>query len=166
MDPTIQALLDSPPDYSAAFTAEIRRLGAMAEGRVGRGAAYDFDMNYNSSNKIEFLSGSGVSLGDHLKSVFIVSSRGKVFMVRTLFLDEGSLVEPGPYGRLRWRAAMPSELDAGTRDLQRIVEELLISEGYANLDGDVLDEMADGHLTGLDGVPATVGEVLYGELIP
>lgn len=89
-------------------------------------------------------------------------------MLRTLFLctTPSPFVGIEPPGSPYWRMAMPYEVAESTRGLNRIVEDLLIGRGYQNLDGEVLEEMAEGHFTDLDGRPATVGEVLYGELIP
>ena len=172
MDPKIRAMLDLPVDYSEDSDAEARRLGAMVGEAIGCKVHYEFSGNYNYCDSLSFFSDARGRRdeidGASLWSRFFVNARCKVFMLRTLFLctTPSPFINIEPPGRPYWRLTMPYEVAEVARDLHRIAEDLLIENGYQNLDGDVLEEMAEGHFTDLDGKPATVGEVLYGELIP
>jgi hypothetical protein len=90
---------------------------------------------------------------------FYVSAKARLFAVRVF------------EARAPTRAAKEWVVlreDAGKTPCSEVVEKgaaVLESNGYRRLSGPVLNELAPGHVTEMDGVPATVFDVLFSEIL-
>ncbi len=156
MEEKIKSALAARPDI-ANFDALIERLKTRFEAQFGVPVGLDRDMNYSASNSLEvYLDRAGrpvpENAAESLKTaVFVVSSLGSFYTVLARTQTKPRYWEPSP-----------------TENLSSLIEQvssIFENEGIERLEGEVLDEIAPGHRTQLDNAPATVFQVLFGELV-
>ncbi len=156
MEDKIKSALSARPNI-ANFDALIERLKSKFEAQLGVPIRLDRDMNYNASNSLEiYLDRDGRLVpGDSTQSsrmaVIVVSSLGKFYTV---------LARSQTKPRV-WEASPIEDVSSLIDKISGILED----EELENLEGNVLDEMAPGHRTQLDNAPATVFQVLFGEIV-
>ena len=156
MNELIDKALRVAPDCSEDFTNTVAGMRRKLELAMEAPVYHDSDMNYSASQKLSvFLDAQGkpVQREDPWATnevVLLISSRAKLYT--TLGLER--LV--GNEWRVRTCDTAPGLLSA----LHRLLQE----EGYAHVQGTVLSEPAEGAVTEMDGVPATVFQVLFSEM--
>jgi hypothetical protein len=161
MDSTLEEILRAPTDYSAAFTSEVDRLAERAGQALGAPVEHGRDMNYASSQRLVVgidAAGRPVpALGPSsvAKVVAYVSSKGKVFAVHTFEARTGSRALK------EW---LPTAKYSGGSEVVQKLSSTLEAQGYRRIAGPVLEQLADGHVTEMDGAPATVFDVLFAEI--
>ena len=139
------------------FEVLIARLKSKFEAQLGVSVALDQDMNYSASNSLEvYLDGEGCPVPERATeslrmAVFIVSALGKFYTVLAR-----TQIRPR-----YWELSPTDEVAGVVEDVSAIFSE----EGIERLEGQVLDELAPGHRTHLDDAPATVFQVLFGEIV-
>lgn len=139
------------------FDALIARLKSEFEGRLGVSIELDRDRNYSASNRLRvYLDREGRPVPERSTvslrmANFIVSARGKFYTVMA-----HTQTEP------RYWDLTPT---VEVASLIEEVSEIFSKEGIERLEGDVLDEIAPGHRTEFDNAPATVFQVLFGEIV-
>jgi hypothetical protein len=173
MNRGILAALKADADYSEAFTRRVLQLAHALGDDLATPVDHDGDMNYSSAQKIvvglnaacqPVASGSEeIAYQLHVCG----SAKGRYFAFVVLQLSasedgwrEHGLERPGRY----WTVLDGDAVPAGIRLLQRRIAAILKAKGYTLLEGSLLSRIAEGHLTQMDERPATVFEVLFGEL--
>jgi hypothetical protein len=157
-DPSaLQAALNTEPDYSKAFTHEVAILAHAIEEVCRVPVEHDDDMNYSAAQRL---------VGDPRDShavyrlLVLVSSKGSYFTFVTLHLSDSLAEGRGPC----WIRLANEEIPDEIKKLQKKAAGILEAKHYTLLEGIALAQEAEGHLTGMDGTPATVFEVLFSEV--
>lgn len=70
----------------------------------------------------------------------------------------------GKLATLRLAAWTPAENSLAVQSALMPLIDFLEKREYLVLEGDVLDELVDGYVTALDGLPASAYEIFFGEL--
>jgi hypothetical protein len=160
-------------DYSEAFTRRVAQLAHAIGDDLATPVEHDMEMNYSSAQKIAIAlnaafqpvpSGSAeIAYRLHV----CVSAKARYFAFVVLGLSssedgwrEHGLERPGRY----WTVLDENAVPAGIRLLQRKIAAMLKVKGYTVIEGSLLSRIAEGHLTQMDERPATVFEVLFGEM--
>jgi len=156
--------IDGPVDYSPEFSAVARAVAKRISDHTGLVWRHDEDMNYSAGQRLNTTfspEGSPIAREDETGTFMVIiylSSRAKVWsvLVRQLQIDKkyGSIWNTAPLG-----AERPWLLKA-----IRAVSEVLHSLGWIRIADSELDAVVEGHVTELDGKPATLFEVLFSEL--
>ena len=95
-------------------------------------------------------------------------SLDSVYMVKTILSSRDSLFTfVFLKGRMKqvWYPMDPTALMSELLTYKSIISNFLERHNYLLLEGPVLDELAPGHVTELDGVPATIFQVLFAEIV-
>jgi hypothetical protein len=173
IDKCVKNALSSQPDYSAAFTRRVGALAKRIETELAAPVEHDSDMNYGSGQKIVVWLNkdcrvvaprsldAAYRLEDH------ISTRGPFFTFVTLrfvpsnrgWKDRGS-AKPEAW----WVAVAENDIPDAMNPTRERVASIMLAEGYTHLDAAPLSETVEREMTQLDGKPATVFEVLFGEL--
>jgi hypothetical protein len=169
----VQVALSTEPDYSMTFTQDVISLHRVIADTLSAPVEHDDDMNYSSAQKLvvwldkrcHFLAPRSPKAVYRL--IDFVSSRGHFFTFITLGLSastagwkEKGLEEPKRY----WSLVAKDKLPDGIKSFQKRIASIMELKGYTLLVDTVLSQEAAGHLTKLDGRPATVFEVLFSEI--
>ncbi len=156
MDRMITKALAARPDYSSRFTARMEAIRRKVEGQIAAPVYLDSDMNYAVSQRISiFLDQRDrpVSKDDEARCVevaILISSRSSVYTV----------VQLDKFSRNERKVVEVTAAADSLSNLERSVDE----EGYSPIRGDVLNELAPGCTTEMDGAPATVFQALFSEM--
>jgi hypothetical protein len=157
LDFDIQAALDALPDRSPGFTAEVQRLGAALQAALGVSLKHDSDMNYANGQKLAvgvLEDGTAVEMQrSHFEVDIYISSKGRFYAMLFLQRVRGN----------EWKTLDP-EVALGAPALLRTIRGTLAHAGYKELAGAQLWDTVPGHLTEMDGVPATLFAVLFSEI--
>jgi hypothetical protein len=169
----VKRALSAKPDYSAAFTQRVRTLAKTVEDKLALPVQHDADMNYSAGQQvIVWLDKSchPVLPNDRdakYRLVDYVSSKGPFFAFVVMRLSdtaagwrEKGLTEPRPY----WTIIGAKDLLEKIASIQKKISAVLRSSDYALVEEPVLSQEVEGHVTELDGKPATVFEVLFSEI--
>jgi len=156
MNEKIAAAMRQPPDYSVGFTEMMIGIRTKV-GRALNSAVYlDSDMNYSSCQRLSvYIQPDGVLVEKDSESAawridFLISSRGKFF----------TRVGLQRMSRKEWKVVRVTSDFTLVHRIGRVLEK----EGFEPVPIDILEESADGFLTEMDGVPATVFQVLFSEM--
>ncbi len=169
----VHAALGTEPDYSVKFTDQVRALQRVIADALSAPVEHDDDMNYSSAQKLVVWLDRGcrpIAPRDP-KSAYrlidLVSSRGRFFTFITLGLSaltagwkENGVAKP----KQQWGLLASANLPDAIKGLQHHIALVMESHCYTLLDDSVLSQEAMGHLTQLDGKPATVFEILFSEV--
>jgi hypothetical protein len=172
-DRDIQVALNTAPDFSIAFTREVKSLlHAVADGLSGP-VEHDDDMNYSAAQKLVVW----LDRDCHLLSprdpkavyrlIVFVSSRGRFYAFIALGLSSSTArgrengLEKPPRS---WSRITKNNLPDGIKRLQKRIASVMEMKGFSLLDDSVLSQVAEGHWTKLDERPATVFETLFSEM--
>jgi hypothetical protein len=168
--PDIMAALSKPIDYSNEFTQSVEMLKNSLSQDLNLQVKHDSGMDYSPAQFISFLI---VNADDNLsrkrrlsrnKSSFearyYISSRAPLFA--TYIIDSRrSLVSEGEINH-------PIEIFRLPPSVQNVVNfgrEFLQKKGYVEVEYDLFRENAPDCLTQLDGLPATIFETLFTEIV-
>jgi hypothetical protein len=154
--------VDAPVDRSQAFTDRVAQLRTELSGRLSASISHDDDMNYNAGQKLGLLlSGGGSPTTDARSATYAlsiwISSKGPLWTFLLHRGEEGSLV---------WRPCRLNELQESPslRQLPDTIADFLHDRGLSYVNEEVLEELVEGKETEMDGVPATVRDVLFCEI--
>lgn len=157
----IQCALRRPADYSPAFSRRMGELARALEVALSTFVAHDADMNYRAGQSLSFISTDSVESPRHPIEVRIyVSSRADVFAfycfdVKHAFMPPGTLNHPMP-------------LDLAPTYAQRqldICRAFMIRQGHAEVSAAHFNIPAPDCVTQIDGLPASVFEALFAEVV-
>jgi hypothetical protein len=158
----IAAALDRPVDYSAAFTASVRALGADLATSLALPLRHDADMNYASGQRLWLaLDERGEPTDANTATYRLithVSSRGPLYTFSVLRRDPAAR-------RHDW---CPTELADAPPALRQVADRVgagMDARGYVLVPRDLLTVPAEGHTTDMDGAPATTFQALFAELV-
>jgi hypothetical protein len=173
MSGDVRVALSTEPDYSVTFTDEVMALHRGVADALPAPVEHDDDMNYSSAQKlVVWLDRECHILRPRdskaaYRLLYFVSSRGRFFTFITLGLtistagwDKNGVEKPRRYWSLVAKENLPDEI----KSVQTRIASILKLHRYALLEDPVLSQKAKGHLTKLDGRPATVFEVLFSEV--
>ena len=155
----LERAIQSPTDYSAGFVERVAELRESVTSRIGVPLVHDPDMNYSAAQKLTlWLDETGEVASGHDVAAyqldFLISSKVDVYTVVGLTKDDLG----------RWSRISVSQdksiLADYTRRIGRCFEEL----GYTSLQESELGSVVDGHVTELNGSPATLFQVLFSEM--
>ena len=153
----LERAIQAPTDYSPQFVQRVAELGEAITSRIGAQLEHDPDMNYSAAQKLTlWLDENGGVAQSYSNALFqldfLVSSKAHVYTIVCWKRDNLG----------RWQQSRESQ-DIFADLLSRAggcLQEL----GYAFLPESNLSTIVDGHLTDLDGAPATLFQVLFSEL--
>ena len=156
-DPAIERALAADPDYSPAFTERVVRLAEAMAAETGLHPVHSDNGNYNVGAFLTLhLDAKGNETanapGARYALTVAVSSKGPLY---TLLLADRD--GNGFY-------AAPFAEDLPFRTLVAQLRAFLREAGLLEVPQERLEEMVPGHLTELDGAPATLRDVLFCEL--
>lgn len=151
--------LSTPADYSRNFDEVVEQLRAKLSQALKIDFFRDGHMDYSSSQKIElWLDTSCQPISERDAALYVIrifiSSRGRFFAVRCVT----------QYSPRHWRTVPRGEYNESIQLHIQKIGRSLADEGYASLPEAVLSQRAEGHLTKLDNLQATVFNVLFSEL--
>ena len=157
----VEEALRRDVDYSEAFDRRVRQLGDRLSQALGSGVRHDSDMNYNAGEGlVVYLADDGSVIDDEVQAGFRVtvrvSSRGPLW---ALFAWRR-----GPRAWDWLDLGHPLGKNPQVEALRRRIEQVLGGAGLHEVERPLLDEVVPGAVTGLDGAPATVREVLFCEI--
>lgn len=147
MSTDLNHYLGQPPDYSESFTRRVEALADQVRARCGATVSHSADMNYASSQTITATPESG-----DCQVRCYVSSRGPLFTIAT-FEREGNA----------WRIA-PNECRSCAQ-LIACVRDISVEFALREVPSKDWSLPAPGHVTDMDGAPATLFDVLFSELL-
>jgi hypothetical protein len=158
-----EAFLAAPVDYSVEFTARVGALGRELSTALAAKVEHDNDMNYNPGQKLQvWLRPDGRATSDPATASYrltvVVSSRGPLW---SLYGYRGF----GP-GAQVWYPCPVADIAAlpGAAGVFHAVDECMRAAELRRVPDAVLEQPAPGHLTQLDGLPATLRDVLFCEI--
>lgn len=160
MDSNVQTALRRQPDYTDSFTQQVAVLANLLARSIGVPVYHDSDMNYNASQKLSIFLADNHRVCDrnaeHVthEIAFLISSRGSFFTSVCLHR----------IAQNEWMGSGKCESNKQVQTIQEQVKTVLKREGLQPLYGGLLNELAEGQVTEMDGVPATVFQVLFSEL--
>ncbi|KAB2347837.1 hypothetical protein [Actinomadura rudentiformis] len=149
--------LDAAPDYSGPFTDRVSQLGAELSDVLSADSSHDADMSYNAGQKLGLLFlPDGSPTTDPRAATYSlgiwISSKGPLWT---------RILHCGQEGDLAWRPCPLS--DFPNTSLLDTIENFMRDKGLALVDDDILNQMAEGKETKMDGAPATIRDVLFCE---
>jgi hypothetical protein len=150
--------LDAPVDYSAEFSDRVAELGRALAETLGVPVRHEEDMNYNAGQAlVVYLAADGSPTGDEAAGASALrvwlSARGPLWTV--LGARRGD-------GEREWHIEPDAGPPAG--NVLAGIGTRLAAAGLTRVPADILDQPVPGHETELDGMPATVRDVLFCEL--
>jgi hypothetical protein len=163
LPPYIVDSLQSPTDYSPEFTTKIDNINHEICMEFGILATHDATMDYRASQSLAF----NVSGRDPYRLVpdgeievrIYVSSRGELFCFYC-FDRKGILYREG-----MWKHPVPlKSFPVGLADWFDKIRNVMNRIGYDEVGEIFFNEPAPGCSTELDGLPATVFQVLFSEI--
>lgn len=162
--PTIMSALSKPIDYSRRFTESVEKLKNSLSATLGLSIRHDKNMDYSPAQFISFLFENADKTSPNRKQSFevryYISSRAPLFATYILDLKRSLVLE----GELN-HPIETSRLPTPALDPVNIGREFLKMKGYVEVDYDLFRENAPDCLTQLDGLPATIFETLFTEIV-
>ena len=160
----VLSALKSPPRYHAQFTEDVAALGQKLSGELGVLVKHETDMNYCVGQSLRFETrvkkpGLGArSKGSLFEIMVFISSKAPVFA--SYCFDRQGLLTTASFP---WIA--PDLLPDSVRDLRTTAHRVLEAAGLREVEFGLLSLPAPNCSTDMDGVPATVFEALFAEII-
>jgi hypothetical protein len=162
----IQEIIDravwNEPDYSACFSRKVEALARGVEELTGLEAVQVGSMDDCPGQyvRIRLVSHAGHSPRMRFEARFYISSKADVFFVYVN--DE--------VGRVRNHRGHPHPLPAGALPevAQRVIFKIrrfLVETSCREVPYELYDKEAAGYLTQMDGLPATIFEALFAEIV-
>lgn len=156
----IARALSKPADYSDNFDYVVDELCARLSQQLKVDFFHNSHMDYSSAQSIELWLNKDFDSVSRQKDAFskittFVSSKGSFFTIRCQTRD---LLK-------RWISVPDENRDEHIHLYIQQIETILEAGGYISLPRSVLFQLAEGHLTKLDKLPATVFNVLFTELV-
>ena len=159
-----EAFFAAPIDYSKEFSARVGALGRELSTALGAKVRHDDDMNYNAGQKLEvYLGPDGRATSDRAIASYqlavVVSSRGPLW---TLY----GVRRRGSSAQVSWYPCPVADIAdlPGAAAVFQAVDDCMRAAELRRVPDDALKQPAPGHLTQLDGLPATVRDVLFYEI--
>jgi hypothetical protein len=147
--PPLQKYLSEPVDYSPTFTARVAELAALVRQSTGLPVIHNASMDYSAAQKLVL-----VPQGSTTCQVRVhISSRGPLFAVVYYSSQRGS-----------WHQNAPSAATEECRKLVECATSVLRKRGLLEIPAADWSTPAPGKMTDMDGIPATVFDVLFSEL--
>jgi hypothetical protein len=169
----VNRALGKKADYSNAFTKRVYSFAKLLENELSLRVQHDADMNYSAAQKlIVWLSEGGRPVPPNERDgkfqlITFISSKGPFFAFTVLKLSDGEtgwkekgLTEP----RRFWTVLALKDVPKKIAPLEKKISVVIESNNYTLLEERLLSKEAEGHLTELDGKPATVFDVLFSEI--
>ena len=153
--------LDRPIDYSAGFARWVADIGEQLSRALGAPVRHDSDMNYNAGQLlVAHLDAAGRPTGGETGAAWAVtaavSSRGPLWALLAARAGAGPRV---------WVSTGAAELEEGVGAAAAgVIAEVMAVAGLERVPDTDLERPAPGHVTEMDGVPATVREALFCEV--
>jgi len=160
MDKEIQLALAREADFSKSFDQKMESLRDLFTKAINAPVYLDIDMNYNASQRLyTFLDHNQQGCDKDsdesaIKFSLLVSSKGPFYTYLCSY----------KVGRNKWEQGNISPESNNLNIVIRQAEAVLQKEGHKGLFGDILEELALGYTTNLEGKPATIFEVLFSEI--
>lgn len=154
----IQDAIDAPADFTRKFTKEVDAIRAELQSQVSVPVSHHSEMNYANGQRLAFcLDDEGNPTAQEQAAYEMqihISSKARLFAIYNL----------NRVGKNEWRPISEADLPHQSVNPIRLTEAMLKSMGYERVANAYLSKEVPGHFTELDGVPATVFEVLFSEL--
>ena len=153
--------LAAQTDYSTNFTQMVEELCVKLSQFLEMKFYHDAHMDYSSSQTIELWLDKAYKPvierhdADFLVAIF-VSSKGRFFAARCRVRDA---ILPKV-----WNSVSSVELDQNIQHYLQEIASVLKDNGYILIRDSILSELAQGHRTRMDKLPATVFQVLFTEI--
>lgn len=148
---------DVPVDYSPEFTGKVAGLGRDLGAELGVRVEHDTGMDYSNGQELTvYMSADGSPTSDEVAAALAyhvcVSSKGPLWML------SGGRKTHQPR---EWRDVTGGQVDAD--DVRRVIDEHMARARLDRVPDHALEDPVPGHLTEMDGLPATVRDVLFHE---
>lgn len=162
----IQDIVDravkNAPDYSVPFSRKVAALAQRVEDLTGLAVVHGQSMDYCPGQYV------GIRLGDdagrsprtRFEARFYISSKADLFFV---YLSDALGRTRNHRGNSHPLAV--DALPAMARHIVFAVRNLLVENSYREVPYALYDKQAAGCLTQLDGLPATIFEALFAEIV-
>jgi hypothetical protein len=158
----VQPYLDRRPDYSREFTERVALLAERVAVAVGVPVTHQTDMNYSVGQQIRiYLTEDGSPVPDEQAATsalsVAVSSKGPLY---TLLAWHRRQHPP------TWLPTPPTEVLVAPRAkaVVEAVDTIMAAASMGHVPEEMLDQPVPGHVTDMDGAPATVRDVLFCEI--
>jgi hypothetical protein len=159
----IRAACQAATDYSPEFSARVSDLARELSRTLETTVTVDADMNYRAGQSLSFKLTVQPSRAGGKESIEVrvyISSKAPLFGVYILdvkgrFTREGEIGHPVPEDRL----------PASAREVIERCRRVLTQHGYREVPRDLFDEPVPGCLTEMDGLPASVFQALFAEVV-
>jgi hypothetical protein len=172
MDERIREALQTPPDFSEAFDNFVDKICERLSSVFGVLLYHDNDMNYSAAHQIklhlnrEYVPINFKSADVIYELVTLISSKGPFFtficLHREYVTDFESLALPAP-GEY-WLRLEPDKISPKIQAQMSLIIAEMELMNYTLLSGTLLDQVIEGFVTDMDGIPATLFQVLFSEL--
>lgn len=168
----IQNALEAPPNYSEEFAVWVEEVAAAIAARLGVNVEHNSDMNYSVAHQIVIKYDDDghpaqPDKGYRYRLIVLLSSRGKFYTIvvyrRTdvgCDYREYGLPSAGTY-HLRFDYREQEGIQSSLESIRGVLQNVDVHE----VDPDYLNEYVPGKVTEMDGVPATLFQVLFSELV-
>src|SRR5690348_5945190 len=173
-DEQLRAATEALPDRSEAFTHRVGGICATLSRSLSLPLKHDPDMEYAAAQQIVLWLDSRFAAVEsqtraRLQVSALISSKGPFFMTLFRRLDQVDSEEASCRGLPRtgncWvradRHLLPREVEKSGAELENSLQML----GYHRIPERELSKSVPGKLTQLDGLPATIEQVLFSEMI-
>jgi hypothetical protein len=147
----IEAALKGTPDFSTRFTAMVMALADDIRRSCSVAVVHETSMNYSAAQRLKW---EGTDPDRRVRIDVLVSSRGPLFT--RLVYSRGAAGE--------WHRTRDAVLPPQAERLWACVSNLLSRHGLVFMPETDLEGPAPGFVTEMDGVPASLLDVLFTEL--
>ena len=165
MNSELEKAMDLPPDFSSSFTDRMAILADHIARSLSIPVSHETEMNYSSAQKLKVwadVQGTPVlPLDRKARYVVVVFVSSRAPYCAIVCLEIIGLQS----GRLELKALPLENVPPGLRACADQIAAKLADAGYHFISGDISKEIAKGHVTEMDGAPATVFDVLFSEII-
>jgi hypothetical protein len=143
----IASALATAPDFSPPFTSRVAALTVAIRESCGTAVEHDSSMSYAASQSISWDEEQG---GRTFKFRIFLSARGPLYALTAYRMEKPR----------EWRR----EVDAPASTDFACIRSILDGQGLTFLAATDLEGLAPGFVTEMDGVPASLFEVLFSEV--
>lgn len=159
---TIDLAIKNEPDYSICFSRKIEILSRGIQGLTGLETILGQSMDYCPAQYIAIRLKNHInpSLKTGFEVRFYVSSKASLFFI--YIIDEAGRIK-NHHG-----SSHPLPLGVLSEDAQDVIIKIsnfLVENSYQEVNYEFYDKEAVGYLTQMDGLPATIFEALFAEIV-
>lgn len=161
----IQRALESPVDYSQAFTFRVESISRALCSALGKAIKHDADMSYRAGQYLSFLVSdkqqADTSRSPSVEVRVYVSSKGKFFAIYCFDLASSFMPAETTINHPISPQYFPAFLERTVTTCRIVASEF----EYTEVEYSLFRQLAPGCLTEMDGQPATIFEALFAEVV-